>query len=256
MASRLFREGVQGEGAAFEPPCLAQPVLTRLGGNRNHSSFPLRPTLSSGRYRSCLRNENWQKLENFRQVREAMRTSNSKMRHVSSLLRSLYPHLDLAVTQSRTDSGVHIRDLVFYNNRSHPFLNDIFGEYDCKQIVMELKNVAKLQILQKDHVDQLNRYMDNEVGKFGVLVTRNPVPKSVFRNTIDLWSGQRRAIIVLNDEGLAQMVELFESKQRSPIDVVNKKYREFRRSLINSPYFVIIRFASVLIPTLRQRRPH
>jgi hypothetical protein len=33
----------------------------------------------------------------------------------------LYPQLDFATAQSRTDSGVSIRDLVFYNNRDHPF---------------------------------------------------------------------------------------------------------------------------------------
>ena len=35
----------------------------------------------------------------------------------------LYPHLDFADSQVRTDSGTLIRDLVFYNSRSHPFLN-------------------------------------------------------------------------------------------------------------------------------------
>ncbi|HEV3332338.1 MAG TPA: hypothetical protein VG096_15215 [Bryobacteraceae bacterium] len=149
---------------------------------------------------------------------------NAATQLVASLL---YPHLDFADAQSRTDSGVHIRDLVFYNNRSHPFLRDIFDDYGCKQIVMELKNVAELE---KGHVDQLNRYMDNEFGKFGVLITRNAMPKPIWRNTIDLWSGQRRCIIALTDEDVAQMVELFESKQRTPLDVLNKKYREFRRS--------------------------
>jgi hypothetical protein len=38
----------------------------------------------------------------------------------------LYPKLDFADVQSRTDSGVNIRDLIFYNNRSHPFLRDLF----------------------------------------------------------------------------------------------------------------------------------
>ena len=72
--------------------------------------------------------------------------------------------------------------------------------------------------------------MDNEFGRFGVLITRNAMPKSVWKNVIDLWSGQRRCIIALTDEDVAQMVELFESKQRAPLDVLNKKYREFRRA--------------------------
>ena len=85
----------------------------------------------------------------------------------------LYPHLDFAEDQSRTDSGVHIRDLVFYNNRTHPFLAEIFDEYGSKQLVVELKNV---KAIEREHINQLNRYMAAELGAFGVLLTRNELP--------------------------------------------------------------------------------
>ncbi len=146
---------------------------------------------------------------------------------VGQLLASLlYPHLDFAAEQSRTESGVLIRDLIFYNNRSHPFLREIFDEYGSKQIPMELKNVANVE---REHIDQLNRYMADELGRFGVLVTRRELPSSRRRDTIDLWSGQRRCIIALTDADLEQMVDVFESRQRSPLDVLTKKYIEFRR---------------------------
>lgn len=139
----------------------------------------------------------------------------------------LYPHLDFAEDQSRTDSGVLIRDLIFYNNRSYDFLSDIYEEYDCRQIVMELKNVLKVE---REHVNQLNRYLTESFGKFGILITRNPLPKPIFKNTIDLWSGQRKCIITLTDQDLELMVSIYESKQRNPIDVIKKKFLEFRRS--------------------------
>jgi hypothetical protein len=138
----------------------------------------------------------------------------------------LYPRLDFAAVQSRTDSGVHIRDLIFYSNRSHPFLRDLFDEYGTRQVVMELKNV---HTIERDHINQLNRYMTDSFGRFGVLVTRRELPRPMMRNTIDLWAGQRRCIIALTDADLQQMVELYESKQRDPIDVLTKKYVEFRR---------------------------
>jgi hypothetical protein len=138
----------------------------------------------------------------------------------------LYPQLDFASVQSRTEGGSQIRDLIFYNNNSHPFLEEILNAYASRQIVFEMKNVAEVN---RDHVNQLNRYMTDSLGKFGVLVTRRPLSKARFRNTIDLWSGQRRCIITLLDEDLAQMVELFESKQRLPLDVLKKKYVEFTR---------------------------
>ncbi|MFC3746570.1 hypothetical protein [Paenibacillus sp. GCM10012306] len=139
----------------------------------------------------------------------------------------LYPHLDFAETQSRTDSGTQIRDLIFYNNRSYDFLKDIYDDYQTRQIVMELKNVAKVE---REHVNQLNRYLSESFGRFGVLITRNPLPKPIFKNTIDLWSGQRKCIIALTDEDLKLMISVYESKQRHPVEVIKKKYLEFRRS--------------------------
>ncbi len=138
----------------------------------------------------------------------------------------LYPHLDFAAVQSRTDSGVSIRDLIFYNNRNDEFLKEVYDDYGSRQIVFEMKNVKDVS---RDHVNQLNRYMTDSLGKFGVLVTRNPLSKARMQSTVDLWSGQRRCIITLTDADVEQMVELFESKQRRPLDVLKKKYVEYRR---------------------------
>jgi len=147
--------------------------------------------------------------------------------NVAQLLASLlYPHLDFAKEQSRTDKGTLIRDLVFYNNRSVDFLEEIHGDYGNRQLVFEMKNVAAVN---RDHVNQLNRYLDSGLGKFGVLVTRNNLTRAMQRNIVDLWAGQRRCIIALVDEDLRLMTNVFESGQRTPIDVLKKKYIEFRR---------------------------
>ena len=148
--------------------------------------------------------------------------------HVCPLLTSLlYPELDFAQSQSRTDSGVLIRDLIFYNNRSHDFLRDIFDTFDSRQLVFELKNV---KAIEREHISQLNRYLNDTFGRFGIIVTRHPPPKNIFQNTIDLWSGQRRCILILDDSDLDMMCQLYASKQRAPIDVLKKKYVEFTRA--------------------------
>jgi hypothetical protein len=139
----------------------------------------------------------------------------------------LYPHCDFATAQSRTDSGVSIRDLVFYNNRDHPFLAEIFADYGARQLVFEMKNVHEVQ---SEHIDQLNRYLAPELGKFGVLITRHELKRARLKQTIDLWSGQRKAIIVLTDDDIGTMVELLESKQRIPLDVLKKKHFLFRQA--------------------------
>lgn len=148
--------------------------------------------------------------------------------NVCQLLASLlYPHLDFAAEQSRTDSGVLIRDLIFYNNTSTDFLKDIYENYDSKQMVFELKNVKEVS---RENIFQLNRYLNDQFGKFGIIITRNPPPKKVYKNTIDLWSGQRRCILILDDSDLQLMTQVFISKQRNPIEVLKKKYIEFTRA--------------------------
>jgi hypothetical protein len=147
---------------------------------------------------------------------------------VALLASLLYPHLDFAAEQSRTDSGVLIRDLVFYNGRSVDFLKDIYELYGSRQLVFEMKNVHEIE---REHINQLNRYLSDEFGRCGFLVTRRPLPTRIRKNVIDLWSAQRRAIITLTDEDLALMVSVFESKQRQPYEVMKRAYIEFTRLL-------------------------
>lgn len=147
---------------------------------------------------------------------------------IGQLLASLlYPQLDFADEQSRTDSGVLIRDLIFYNNRSMDFLQDIFADYGSRQLVFELKNV---KAIEREHINQINRYLADSLGRFGVIVTRNPLPRAMFNSTIDLWAGQRKCIVALTDADLTQMVDVFESRQRLPIEVVKRAYIEFTRA--------------------------
>jgi hypothetical protein len=149
--------------------------------------------------------------------------------YLCPLLASLmYPYLDFAQEQSRTISGVSILDLIFYNNCSDKFLEEIYKLYDCQQIVFELKNVKEINT---DHIDQLNRYLKDTFGRFGILFTRNNIPRNVIKNTIDLWSGQRRCIIILNDTDLKLMCQVYESNNRTPIEVIKSKYIEFTRML-------------------------
>lgn len=145
---------------------------------------------------------------------------------VDVLSNMFYPHLDYADDQVRTDSGAQIRDLIFYMNREVDFLRDIFSDYGTRQLVCEIKNVRKIE---REHINQLNRYLSAEYGSFGVLVTRNPLPKAMRKNTIDLWSGQRRCIIPITDEDLSLMVDLFEEKRRPPLDVLKRSYLTFKR---------------------------
>lgn len=138
---------------------------------------------------------------------------------------TLYPELDLAKEQCRTINGVQIKDLLFYNRQSTPFLQEIHKEFKASHIVFELKNVNEVTT---QHINQLNRYLSDNIGLFGILFTRKKPTHSIIKNTIDLWSGQRRVILILNDDDLEQICEVYKSKIRHPIDIINKKYIDFK----------------------------
>lgn len=138
----------------------------------------------------------------------------------------MYPYLDFAAMQSRIESGSQIRDLIFYNNISTDFLKEIYENYDCKQIVVELKNVLSVE---REHINQLNRYMTSTFGRFGIIFTRNKPSKPILQNTIDLWSSDRRCILIMDDKDLELMESTYRNKQRLPIEVIKKKYIEFSR---------------------------
>ena len=147
---------------------------------------------------------------------------------VFDLLSSLlYPTLEFAENRSRTVSGAHIRDLIFYNDGKNEFWADIRDRYDARQPVFEMKNVSALQ---SEHINQLYRYLDEEFGRFGVVVTRNPTPHSVIRNIVDIHSSKRVTILTLDDRDLDLMLSLIDS-DRDPSDVMKKKFVEFTRLL-------------------------
>jgi len=169
-------------------------------------------------------------LKAIKSIPSGAHDSNDKKyeKEVGKMLASLlYPQLDFAKDQSRTEDGVLIRDLIFYNTRSNVMLKDLWDSYGSRQLVFELKNVKEVG---RDHINQLNRYLSDNLGRFGILMTRNELKPTMMRNTTQLWSGQRRCIITITDADLELMVELFDGKQRDPIDVVNKKYVEFMRA--------------------------
>ncbi len=187
---------------------------------KNDPLFKALPVLSVNR-----------KLKEIIAIPSGNQNSNDKKYEdtVGQILATLfYPKLDFAAAQSRTDSGVLIRDLIFYNNRSYDFLQDIFDLYNCRQIVIELKNVREVE---REHINQLNRYLNSQFGNFGIIFTRNKPPKSIYKNTLDLWAGQRKCILILTDEDLKLMCRIFQGKQRLSIDVLKMKYTEFTRDL-------------------------
>ncbi len=140
---------------------------------------------------------------------------------------AFFPELEYAKLHVRTESGVHIRDIIFYNDSKTDFLAEMRQRFGCLQVVAELKNVSKLET---EHVNQLFRYLGNDFGSLGILVTRNPPPRNVRQNIMDLHAAKRIVILTLDDSDLEIMLHLLEANRR-PVEVLKKKFVEFQRLL-------------------------
>lgn len=86
-----------------------------------------------------------------------------------------------------------------------------------------------MQSVEREHINQLNRYMTFTFGRFGIVFTRNKPSKPILQNTIDLWSSDRRCILIMDDKDLELMESTNRNMQRLPIEVIKKKYIEFSR---------------------------
>lgn len=187
--------------------CSPSPLFQPLGVETVRKKFKTIQSLSTG-----IDDDNDQKYEEL----------------VYDILSSLlYPEMIFAARQSRTVTNVHVRDLIFYNDGSTAFCNDIRARFQARQIVFELKNVKKLD---REHVNQLFRYLGDEFGCFGILMTRNVAPTSVLKNTVDLHSAKRCVILCLDDSDIELMINLAESGRR-PLEAIKKKFVEFTRLL-------------------------
>ena len=136
-------------------------VQTLCSNRKNECNRTARTTRCLNRLRSHRRNENSKKSRNCQPEKTRTQTNVTK-----NVLLS-YWHLFLISTtrlrrknKNRTDSGVLIRDLILYNNRSFDFLRDIFDQYESRQLVFELKNVREIE---REHVNQLNRYLKERI---------------------------------------------------------------------------------------------
>jgi len=144
------------------------------------------------------------------------------------LVSLLFPELDYADRQVRTVSGAHIRDLIFYNDSKTAFTAGLRNQHDCRQLVVEFKNVEKLD---GGHVNQLSRYLTGAFGNVGILLARNPPARPVVQNTIDLHSSTRKVVLCLSDADLDLMVECAGGTNRRAVDVIKRSYVHFMRLL-------------------------
>lgn len=119
------------------------------------------------------------------------------------------PPLQPPRVQTRTLSGLDIRDAVFANrNHSSGSWGQLSRDLDARMIPVEFKNYGSTEI-GKDEVDQLRNYMRPEMGRLGILCCNKTPSDSAYKRRNVIYSSEERKVIVfIEPDQLEEMMHI------------------------------------------------
>ena len=132
--------------------------------------------------------------------------------------------------QSRTETGLHIRDLIFdipYSAKNFwGYIRDKFG---ASALVVECKNYSSS--IEGNQIVISSKYLGkNRLGMFGIVFSRVNPASSAIKEMKRLWTEDNKLALYLEDNHLIKMLELKE-KNKEPELVIDKAIHEFLRVL-------------------------
>ena len=130
------------------------------------------------------------------------------------------PPLKEPKIQSRRESGIDIRDVVFPNRSNDENWKFIRDDYDAKYIVVEFKNYSENgSEIDKQVVLQIADYLKKTIGRFGIVCSKKTPDKSGLEKRRDIFIEDSKLILFLCNEDLKEML-LRKYKKLDPSDVI------------------------------------
>jgi len=132
--------------------------------------------------------------------------------------------------ESRTETGLHVRDLIFdIPYTISGFWGYIRDRFDSSAIIVECKNYSSP--IGGNEIVIPSKYLGrNRLGRFGIILTRVSPSSSAIKEMKRLWVEENKLILCLTDAHLIQMLKLKE-QGKEPEMVIDKSIHEFLRSL-------------------------
>lgn len=140
------------------------------------------------------------------------------------------PPLMEPVEQERTETGLHVRDLIMdIPYALTGFWGYIRDKFDSSALVVECKNYSLP--IEGNQIVISSKYLGrNRLGRFGIVLSRSDPAESAHKETRRLWSEDEKMILCLKDDHLIKMLQLKETT-RKPEIVIDHVIHEFLRSL-------------------------
>lgn len=140
------------------------------------------------------------------------------------------PPLRKPISQSRSESGVHIRDFIL---QIPVDLEGFWGycqmKHDSVGLVAECKDYTD-QIDGNDVVITAKYLHERRSGNFGILLCRENPSAGAIKETGRIWRESGKLIVTLTDEDLIDMIKLKENEDE-PEKIIERKIFDFRTSL-------------------------
>jgi len=131
--------------------------------------------------------------------------------------------------QSRTESGLDVRDALYPNRSNHPNWQFIRGDYDAKYIVFEFKNYSTTDDtsgIDKIVVNQVRNYLKQTIGKIGFVCSKKHPNSSGLQEQREAFVEDKKLILFLNNEHLIEML-MKKYRKEEPSDIIVELIDEF-----------------------------
>ncbi len=141
------------------------------------------------------------------------------------------PPLKLPKIQSRTESGIDIRDAIFPNRSSNENWRFIREDYAGKYILFEFKNYTADTGLDlgKDEVNQVKNYLYHTIGRIGIICSpKRPSTNGIFARKM-AYIEEKKLILFLTNEDLTEMM-MKKYMGEDPSDIIVDLIDEFNLS--------------------------
>lgn len=119
---------------------------------------------------------------------------------VGEVIQELFPgELNLYKTESSTAIGSNRRDLIFQNFAVGNILEDLKREHKAQHIIVDSKNVKKLDA---DDIKQVAGYLNDRTGMTGVIVIPGMPSKANLNAVKDLYLHEKKVLLLVSKSQL------------------------------------------------------
>lgn len=132
-------------------------------------------------------------------------------------------------TQSRTESGLDIRDALYPNRCDNTNWQIIRSDYDAKYILVEFKNYSTNKEgseIDKSVVNQARIYLKPTIGRLAFICSKKKPNSSGIEAQKQAFNDDKKLILFLNNEHLIEML-MRKYRQEEPLDIITDLIDEF-----------------------------